>query len=295
MKHRLLLLLCCPLVIAGCAIGPDTTPPRVEIDRHELIDIGGRSLDLSIRGIGLPTVLIESGMGVPGAEDTTWRTVIDEIAKTNRVCIYSRAGLGRSDPAPDLPRISLDVASDLKALLDQADIPGPYLLVGHSYGGIHIRTFASEYPNDVLGMVLIDATHPDQEEKWLASLPSQTPDEPESVRRARGFLSRRALATANPEQIDTKVSGAMLQDSPDMGAKPVVILSHSASFRLDPTLPDHVSLRIESVSQELQRDFLKISSNSTLKKSVSGGHNLHAEDPELVVQGIRQALQSVVN
>ena len=141
----------------------------------ELIDIGGRKLELLTRGQGSPTVIIEAGMGVPGVEDAAWRAVIDEISKSNRVCIYDRAGLGKSDPPPKLPRTSLDVANDLNALLTKAGVPGPYLLVGHSYGGIHIRMFASQYPDKVLGMVLVDTAHPDQDEKWIAALPSSLP------------------------------------------------------------------------------------------------------------------------
>src|SRR5437762_4747504 len=79
--------------------------PGTATDRIELIDIGGRKLQMLTRGQGSPTVVIEAGMGEPGAvANGSWRAVIDEISKTNRVCVYDRAGLGASDPAPKLPR-----------------------------------------------------------------------------------------------------------------------------------------------------------------------------------------------
>ena len=232
-------------------------------------------------------------MGVPGAEDPAWRAVIDEISKSNRVCIYDRAGLGKSDPSPKLPRTSLDVANDLNALLTKADVPGPYLLVGHSYGGIHIRMFASQYPEKVLGMVLVDVTHPDQDEKWIAALPPPTPNEPKSIRESREFLTGRTNSSLNPEQIDPEASYSQVRVARDLGRKPVVILSHSSKFRLDPSLPEEVSLKLEAICQQLQGDLKRISSNSTLRQSASGGHYLHSDDPELVIQGIRQALDAV--
>ena len=293
LKHRLLGLLCCLPVLTSCGPAPTSSSRSIGTGRTELIDIGGRKLQLLTHGQGSPTVIIEAGMGEPGVESGSWRAVVDEISKTNRVCIYDRAGLGKSDPAPKLPRTSQDVANDLNALLTKAGVPGPYVLVGHSYGGLHIRMFASQYPDKVLGLVLVDSAHPDQDEKWLAALPSPVPNEPESIRNARQFLAGRTDPASNPEQIDSKASEAQVRAARDLGGKPVVILSHSSKFRLDPNLPEEVSLNLENVVQQLQADLKRISLNSTLRQSASGGHYLHTEDPDLVIQGIRQALDAV--
>jgi len=262
-------------------------------DRVELVDIGGRKLQLLTRGEGSPTVVIEAGLGEPPIESGSWRTVLDAISRSNRICIYDRAGLGKSDPPPKLPRTSRDVADDLDALLVKAGVPGPYLLVGHSWAGNHLRVFAGRHPEKVLGVVLVDSAHPDQDEKWTAVLPAPSPDEPESVRKIRELFATRADPATNPERIDFRASEAQVRALGGLGDKPLVILSHSSKFRYDPGLPEDVSLKFEAVAQQLQADLKRLSSNSTLMQSLNGGHYLHAEDPELAIHGIRQALEAV--
>ena len=291
-RTTLLGLLCCLALLTACRPAPASSSAPAAPDRSELIDIGGRKLQILTRGHGSPTVIIEAGMGEAGVESGTWRTVVDEISKTNRVSLYDRAGLGKSDPAPTLPRTSQDVANDLHALLTNAGVPGPYLLVGHSYGGLHVRMFASQFPDKVIGMVLVDSAHPDQDARWLAALPAPAPDEAESIRIARQFLAGRTDPASNPERIDPKASEAQVRAIPPLGGKPVVILSHSSKFRLDPRLPEEMSLKLEKVCQQLQVDLKRISSNSTLRQSASGGHYLQVEDPDLVIQGIRDALDA---
>ena len=284
-------LLCCLAVSTGCRLATASSSNAAS-DHAALIDIGGRKLQFLMRGEGAPTVIIEAGMGEPGVESGSWRTVVDEISKTNRVCLYDRAGLGKSDAAPKLPRTSHDVANDLNALLTNAHVPGPYLLVGHSYGGMHVRMFASQFPDKVIGMVLVDSAHPDQDARWLAALPPPAPNESESIQRARQFLAGRSDPAANPERIDPKASEAQVRGALPLGNKPVVILSHSSKYRLDPRLPEQVSLKLEALCQQMQADLKQTSSNSTLHQSASGGHYLQTEDPELVIQGIREALDT---
>ena len=217
-----------------------------------------------------------------------------ESSKTNRVCLYDRAGLGKSDPAPKLPRTSQDVANDLNALLTKAGVPGPYLLVGHSYGGLHVRMFASQFPDKVIGLVLVDSAHPDQDERWLAALPAPSANETESIQMAPSIPRWPVrIPPRIPEQIDPKASEAQVRGARQLGDKPVVILSHSSKFRLDPRLPEQLSLKLEELCQQMQVNLKHISSNSTLRESASGGHYLQAEeDPDLVIQGIRHALEA---
>lgn len=267
--------------------------PSGQTDRIERIDIGGRKLQMLTRGQGSPTVVIEAAMGEPAVTSGTWRAVINEISKTHRVVLYDRAGLGASDPASKIPRTSQDVADDLRALLTQAGLKGPHLLVGHSFGGLHIRMFASRYPEQVAGMVLVDASHPDQDRRWLAAFGPAQAGEPESLRMARQHLSSRTTPASNPEQIDPVATAAQIGAARNLGDKPLVILTHRADFKMDPGLPEENLKQIETVWTGIQDEYRRLSTRSTLFQSTRGGHNLPGEDAELVIQGIRKALEQI--
>jgi pimeloyl-ACP methyl ester carboxylesterase len=103
-------------------------------------------------------VLIEAGLG---DSSISWRLVQQEVAKTTRVCSYDRAGMGWSERGP-LPRDARHITGELHTLLQNANVPGPYVMVGHSVGGLPVRVFAHDYPADVAGVVLIDSMFPDQ-------------------------------------------------------------------------------------------------------------------------------------
>ncbi len=127
------------------------------------IDIGGYCLHIQTAGEGPITVVLDAGMTFPSLD---WSLVQPKIASFTRVCSYDRAGLGWSDPSP-YPRTAEQIVTELHTLLKKAKIPKPYLLVGHSMGGIHMRLFAARYPEEVVGLVLVDASH----EAMLERLP----------------------------------------------------------------------------------------------------------------------------
>lgn len=122
----------------------------------ELIDVGGYSLHLRCTGSGSPTVVLEPGAGEMSS-GLGW--IEPAVAGETRVCVYDRAGRGLSEPA-EAPQDAKDIATSLHTLLDRGGVPGPYLLAGHSFGGLYVLTFASLYPEDVAGLVLIDSTAP---------------------------------------------------------------------------------------------------------------------------------------
>ena len=143
----------------GFALGAPAgaTPPPL---RGEMVDIGGRSLRILCRGPRgeRPLVVLEAGLwGFSAAWDAVQKKL---AAEGVRSCAYDRAGLGFSDPGPE-PRDGLAIVSDLEALLKAANEPGPYILVGHSMAGLHIRFFAVRHPDQVKGLVLVDATSPE--------------------------------------------------------------------------------------------------------------------------------------
>jgi len=124
-----------------------------------LVDVGkGRRIYVSCAGSGSPTVVLVPGAGEPSS---IWAWIAPDVARDTRVCVYDRAGRAWSDPAPS-QQDAMAVATDLNAVLTGAHEPSPYLLVGHSFGGLYVRAFAARYPNQTAGVVLLDATDPHQ-------------------------------------------------------------------------------------------------------------------------------------
>jgi pimeloyl-ACP methyl ester carboxylesterase len=122
----------------------------------QLIDVGGHRLHLYCTGAGSPTVVLEPGLGGASLDMTS---IAAAVARDSRVCVYDRAGRGWSDAA-DGPQDAAQTTTDLHTLLDRAHIPGPYVLAGHSFGGLYVLSFAAQYPDQVAGMVLLDSTAP---------------------------------------------------------------------------------------------------------------------------------------
>jgi pimeloyl-ACP methyl ester carboxylesterase len=136
-------------------------------------DFPGVSLNLNCRRQGSPTVILDSGLGVPAAG---WDLVMSDVAKFARVCSYDRAGYGWSSAGP-MPRTSGEIVKELHALLAASGEKGPYVLVGHSFGGYNVRVYADQYPADVAGLVLVDTSHEDQEQLMPPSLKKLTEDQ----------------------------------------------------------------------------------------------------------------------
>jgi len=157
---RLLYLVFAVMALSAVGCGYQTVltnqgagPARVEGDR--LVDVGGHRLNIRCVGSGNPTVVLEPGLGESAA--AIGRLIAPDVAHTTRVCVYDRAGHGRSDVAPDA-----DAATDLHVLLERAHVQAPYVLAGHSLGGMYVLDYAHCYPSEVGGVVLLDSMHPRQ-------------------------------------------------------------------------------------------------------------------------------------
>jgi pimeloyl-ACP methyl ester carboxylesterase len=155
-----------------------TSPPG------SLVDVGDSRLHLASAGEGAPTVILEAALG---ASSISWSLVQPEVARLTRVCSYDRAGFGWSDGGP-LPRTARRIAAELHVLLERAKVPPPYLLVGHSFGGIVTRVFACDYRNEVAGLVFVDPAHPVD---WIQPAPK------EQLKIDRGLRLCRHGATAS--------------------------------------------------------------------------------------------------
>ena len=205
--------------------------PSLEVYGHpqQLVDIGGRRLNLYCLGQGSPTVILESGLG---GSTIVWRTVHADLAKTTRVCAYDRAAFGYSDPGP-LPRDTRHLADDLAALTGAASLRPPYVLVGASLGGMIVRLYADTHLRDVGGMVLVDP-EPEHEEKRLDAV------SPGFIQRVKHSIeSDRACLSALEAGVPAPGSKAAADcvDDPDPDFPPAVnahfaeITSHPPYYR----------------------------------------------------------------
>jgi len=131
-----------------------------------MVDIGGFRLHMNCSGRGSPTVVMDAALG---GSSISWTLVQPEVAKLTQVCSYDRAGFGWSDAGP-MPRTAARVASELRTLLQKAAVPPPYVLVGHSFGGLVMRVFATRYRADVGALILVDPAHP---EDWVTPAPKE--------------------------------------------------------------------------------------------------------------------------
>jgi len=159
-----------------------------------LVDVGGVRLHLHCLGTGAPAVILDAALG---GSSLSWTFVQPEIARVTRVCSYDRAGFGWSGPGP-MPRTAGRIADELRLLLERAEIPPPFVLVGHSFGGLVMRVFARRYRGDTVGMVLVDPAHP---EDWVR------PASKEQLKIERGARLCRYGVTAARLGIARLVSG----------------------------------------------------------------------------------------
>ncbi len=154
-------------MMALAAVGGGAETVRAALDQDlsmpgQLIDVGGHSLHLNCSGSGSPTVVLEPGAGAMSS-DLAWIT--PAVARDTRVCVYDRAGRGWSEPA-DTSQDGAQIATDLHTLLERGGVPGPYVMAGHSFGGLYVLAFAARYPDEVAGMVLVDSARAGIGTKW---------------------------------------------------------------------------------------------------------------------------------
>lgn len=162
----LALMLGCAGLLSGCESLFAAQAVKDHPVEGRLVDIGGRRIQIDCRGQGSPTVVFQSGGDVLGS--LAWTPVIDRIAKTSRACAYSRAGILWSDPASGVFKPE-EVANDLHAALAAAGEKPPYVLVGHSRGGLYNMIFAGQHRDEIAGLVFADSSHPDQEKAFTAA------------------------------------------------------------------------------------------------------------------------------
>jgi pimeloyl-ACP methyl ester carboxylesterase len=314
------LILATLLAAAGTlAVCPAAASPATG-DFSGLVDIGGRSLYLECRGQGNPTVILESGAG--GRADV-WsrdlsrpageRTMVEQgVAAFTHVCAYDRPGtLGevnpdlepdgpeffpsRSDPVAQ-PRTTQDVTTDLHALLTAAQIPGPYVLVGHSAGGLSQRLYAGSYPDEVVGMVLIDSTHENIYRDFPRAL---TPAQWAEFEAANTDQTELLAAYPDAEQwftvpLPDTPSLAQVREARQRGPlhpMPLVVLAHGIPFPAP--IGGWPTQAMEDIMFAAQQDIATLVPDARLVTATQSGHNIHQDQPELVIDAIAQVVTAV--
>jgi pimeloyl-ACP methyl ester carboxylesterase len=282
----------------------------------KIVDIGGgRRLHVFAQGDAPgPTVVIEQGMGSPSV---VWHPVQAAIAKFARVCTYDRAGFLWSDPAQPGRRGLHDMATDLHALLKNAQLPPPYLLVAHSMGGLIARRFVREHPDLVAGIVLVDS--PDEPVVFRAAIRSfyaqgirmqqvmktfarfgllrllgrhvpmlMLPDDPVGY----ALCARPQHAQACADEMRAMLNASAQSHQPDppgsWGDRPLAVLSHGVAF------PPMAAAMEEGWSDGLERS-CRLSSDSELVIAPKSGHLIYLDEPELVVESVRRTHAAIHN
>ena len=256
---------------------------------YTLVDVGGYRLAIQCVGEGSPTVVLETGLGAPSEY---WAPIQQEIAGLTRVCRFDRAGRGKSDPA-STPRTCADMVADLRALLHNASIQAPYILVGNSVGGMNARLYAHRHPEEVAGLVLVDGSHQDQFTRIGEALPEPGPDAPDPHKGFYRFWTGGGWRDPanNPENMDFVASGKQLRAIHSLGDLPLVVLASGVFLQEAPTKSE-AGPRLHEIWQGLQRDLASLSSNGVCSVVEGSGHFIQRDRPEVVVDAIRQVLDS---
>jgi pimeloyl-ACP methyl ester carboxylesterase len=286
-----------------------------------LVDVGGYRLHLACQGEGSPTVVMEAAIGEAGL---LWSPVQPTVAKLTRACVYDRAGYGWSDPSPK-PRTAAVMVEELHTLLGNAAVPGPYVLVGHSLGGLLVRLYAARYPQEVAGLVLVDSAHEQQYLRAPKEIRELVPQFEEQGRQQLEGLKAliisgsldvgmlpippglppaaadtfRALAAASPKHVETLIAEQQAVQAihaelaaagiTSLGDLPLIVLSHGQPMAM-PGMSGEVNQANEQAWQELQAELAALSSRGRLVVAKDSGHYIQLERPELVIDAIREVV-----
>jgi pimeloyl-ACP methyl ester carboxylesterase len=262
-----------PRTSAAPSAAPSSSASAAPADPNR-VAIGERSLWLECTGEGSPAIVMESGLG---GDHRTWDRVAPELSATARVCVYDRAGIGESDPAPGT-RTAADAVDDVRTLLEAAGIAPPYVLVGFSYGGIVTQLHASMYPEDVAGIVLVESNHPLEARQFWEHL---TPAQVEFDREA---------ALGNPEGLDVFAGmdeAAAAGPLPDV---PLVVVTAGIS---EGWPPDWDAETFDELRAAQQADLATFTSQGTQVIAESSAHHVPSQEPAAVVRAIEQVLDEM--
>lgn len=297
---------------------------------HQLIDVGGRKMNIYCSGQGATTVIFDAPSGDAG---WNWHRVQPEVAKHTRACVFDRAGLGFSDPAKR-PNTSENAVEDLHKLLAGAGVKPPYVLVGNSLGGGNVQVYAYRYPQEVKGLVLVEPEHEDEttrldkasqgmltkiygmvaeQNKYCLAAATKgikpgsddqmncAGDPVKVYGPALGAVVLKSTITpaywrTNVAEWDAiKVSDEQLRKlRRPFGDLPLVVLTRGVSPYAEPGKPQSaLNKAFEDENFAIQKDIAALSTRGTQRVVPGASHVIHADKPEAVVQAVLEVLKQV--
>jgi pimeloyl-ACP methyl ester carboxylesterase len=291
-------------VLGLCCLRP-AVPVAQATAQNTLIDVGGHKLN--VRGLGasrpgVPAVVFESGLGSP---IDSWGGVPAEVARTTRTVAYERAGIGASEPGPE-PRSVKQIVAELHALLAKIEVPPPYVLVGHSYGGPLIHSFAATYPKEVAGFVYVDPTDFMQTDADVQAIWDKlgVKDGRDAMRALQGQMTASAPAGVKAEAreldrlersglVDFRAAG----EPPDV---PTVVLLAGKSQPLPPSLtfPVPFDRYFQALLEQRRDHFARLTGRAakgTFIETSKSSHFIHMTEPELLTWAIQRVLSSTAS
>lgn len=251
------------MVLAGCSSG---SPP---LTGHSSVDVGAAELSYWCEGAGTPTVIIDQGLfrdplpEFDAADWYGWATALHEIADFAHVCVYNRRGVPNSDPLDGNDvRTSQDHVDDLFALVESLGLSEQLVLVGHSWGGLNLQLFTKQHADRVVGMVLVDSSHP-QGSEILGPFP----------------------VASSPEWVDIPKSENILGGMADLGSVPLIVISQG---RFTGATESQAT-----AWAELQVDLTRLSSNSQHIVVPDSGHLVMIDRPDVIVDAVKTIVDQI--
>ncbi len=263
------------VVMVGCSLGAggNGASQKNKAPKGSFDLPNGRSLYIECRGSGSPTVVFEVGLEEP-ISDVSY--VQDTLAREYMTCAYDRANNGQSGEAP-IPRTAGDVVNDLNQLLETADVPGPYVLAGSSYGGFFVQLYGRRYSDEVVGVVAMNPEPPaDQVVKRIHSLPGFTKEVREE--------DQAYFSGENPEGIDWFASSEELEKAPPPPPIPFEMLLSEKEPGCE---GDPLCLKSNDVYVEIEREVAQQWPQSSVRK-VDAGHVIFLDNFEVAVDAVKR-------
>lgn len=285
---------------ASTADDVSSRPAAGSTDLIADVEFDGRTIHVTCLGPTdgtAPTVLFESGLDEPS---DAWNAVAYALSPTRRVCAYDRAGTGASPLPPKAQRTSKDLVADLEAVLEKAEIEGPFVLVGHSMAAWPLSVYAAAHPEEVAGVVLVDPRGSHVSAQWLAALPPPRAKEPDAVSLNReeltGFERDPSLNHEHLNLARSAAEAGVLLDAPGplFGDVPVLVLGAANTHLGWSDLPARIAKTFDSIWLGGQKALAAESSNGTLEMVSDSGHGLQVEKPQAVIDAIESVLADVV-